>query len=122
MTAENFIQSFGSHRTGDKGYCRLATISTESDFTKYDIGFWFEILRNNGNAMLLTIQSDPCTKKQYRKTMLIHGVMQMRAFIEELRKKAQDDLHSFLLRPERYKGYIQLEPDKTEPMSLIQSA
>jgi len=29
MTAEKFIQSFNSHAAGDKGYCRLATMSNQ---------------------------------------------------------------------------------------------
>jgi len=112
MTAEKFIQSFYSHRTGDKGYCRLATVSTEYGNFGYDVGFWFEILRSNGSAMLLSVKSESRTRQPYTKTILIKGIMQMRAFIDKLREKAQDELYSFLLRPELYKDNVRLAPEK----------
>jgi len=43
MTAEKFIQSFESHQAGDKGYCRLAIMSTRDAI--YDPGFWYEDIR-----------------------------------------------------------------------------
>jgi len=111
MTAEKFTQSFGCHKAGDKGFCRLATISTENNNNIYKLGFWFEILRNNGNVMLLRIQQDFCTKKLYRETLLINRASQLHVLIDDLRQKTQNELNVFLRYSERFKTYNQLEPD-----------
>ena len=109
MTADKFIQSFDSYRTGDKGYCRLATVSTENDNFKYDVGFWFEILRSNGRLVLLTVHSDFFTRRPYKKTILIQGARQMRFLIDKLREKAQNEVYTFLLRPDLYQCGIRLK-------------
>jgi len=101
MTAENFIQSFHSHRMGDKGFCRLATISNQH--VMYDLGFWFEIEKRNEDAMIMTAQSDSGTWKPYRQTFFINGVSQLETLIDKLRQRSQDDLHKFLRQPERYR-------------------
>ena len=109
MTAEKFIQSFESHRPEDRGFCRLSSISTENDSTTNNIGFWFEIIRTDGKVMLLTVQSDYCGRKPFRKTFVICGKAQLETFVDKLRLRAQDELSSFLFCPNRYKGYIHSE-------------
>jgi len=96
MIVEKFIQSFESYQTGDKGFCRLASISTEKDDIDYVIGFWYEIIRNDGNLLVLTVQLNSCPKKPYRNTFFIGRESQLETFIDQLRLKAQDQIHSLL--------------------------
>ena len=107
MTAEQFIRSFNSHETGDKGFCRLAIMSTQN--TIYELGFWFEIERLEENAMILTAKSDSCTRRPYNKTFFINGASRLEALIDKLRQKAQDDLHLFLRHSNRFKEIDQVE-------------
>jgi len=98
MTAEKFIQSFESYQTGDKGFCRLASISTEKDNINHIIGFWYEIIKNDGKLMVLTVQLNYNTKKPFDNTSFIGGESQLEDFIDQLRLIVQDQLYSFLLR------------------------
>jgi len=96
MTAEKFIQSFESYQIGDKGFCRLASISTDKDNIVYVVGFWFEIIKNDGKVMVLTAQLNSNTRKLYRNTFFIGGELQLESFIDHLRLKAQDQLCSMM--------------------------
>ena len=103
MTAEKFIQSFNSHETGDKGFCRLAIMSVQN--TNYELGFWFEIEMRDEDAIIFTAKSDSCTKRPYNKTFFISGASRMETLMDKLRQKAQDDLHIFLRHSERHNSY-----------------
>jgi len=107
MTSEKFIQSFHSYRKGDKGYCRLATISTKNLI--YKLGFWFEIEKRNENAIIFTAKSNSYAKKPYSRSFVINRVAHLEALIDKLRQKAKDDLQTFLRHSEPYNGYIQIE-------------
>ena len=96
MTAEKFIQSFESYQTGDKGFCRLASISTEKENIMYIIGFWFEIIKSDGKIMVLTVQLNSTAKESYRNTFFIGGESQLETFIDNLRLKAQERIYTFL--------------------------
>jgi len=99
MTVEKFIKSFESYQTGDKGFCRLASISAEKDDVVYIIGFWFEIVKNDGRLMVLTAQlnsNTTGTMKPYKNTFFIGGETQLEIFLDHLRLKVQDQLYSFM--------------------------
>ena len=99
MTEEKFIQSFGYHKAGDKGYCRLASFSTKKDKIIYDLGFWFEIIRKNGNVLILSVQLKSLIKETNRNTILFNGKSHLENFIEDLRQKTQDEVCSFFSFP-----------------------
>jgi len=96
MIVEKFIQSFESYQTGDKGFCRLASISTEKENTDYVIGFWYEIIRNDGKMLVLTVQLSTYPKMPYKNTVFIGRESQLESFVDQLRLKAQDQIHSLL--------------------------
>jgi len=112
MTADKFIQSYGYHKAGDKGFCKLVSVSTENDNVIYDIGLWFEIIRNNGKALVLRIQSNSITKKPYRNTLLIDGKSQLAVFIGNLRRKVLEQFCPSLVYTDDDQSCIQLEPDR----------
>jgi len=95
MTAENFVQSFVSHKTGDKGYCRLASISAEKNIIIYDIGFWFEVLRSDKGSLILTIESNFFTDSRYKNTLSIEKKSQLEVLIGNLRQMVQNQLCLF---------------------------
>jgi len=107
MTAEYFIQSFKSHKMGDKGFCQLASITNRNE--KRDFGFWFEILRRNGQTVYFSANSDHSTRRPYRKTFFVTGISQFETVIDALRLKAQDDLSVFLRLSDSYKGYVHMD-------------
>jgi len=119
MTADKFIQSFGTHKTGDKGFCKLASMST--NHAMCDFGFWFEIIRNNGNVLVLSIQYTSYSKKQFRKTLLLNGLSQVMIFVDDIRQKAQDELCKYMLRPSFKRNSAQTKPD-TLKMGLYYNA
>ena len=108
MTADKFIQSFDTHKTGDKGFCRLASMSTSN--ANYELGFWFEIIKNNGKAILFTVQLNSSTKESPdKKTILINEASQLKVFFEKVRQRAHDELRALLLCPDYDQSRIELE-------------
>jgi len=96
MTPNKFLQSFGSFKTGEDGYCKLATLSTKKEKPIYAIGFCFEIITNVQGMKVLRVQLNCNTIKFYSKTFLVHGKSHLEVIINNLRQKAQDKLCSIL--------------------------
>jgi len=95
MTVDRFIRSVTTYQTGDNGYCRLASISTEKNRVIYVIGFWYEIIKNNGKEMVLSAQLNTNTKKSYRNTFFIGEISNLEFFVDDLRLKAQDHIWAY---------------------------
>jgi len=108
VTPNIFFQSLKSYKTGDKGFCKLASMSTGNAI--YDLGFWFEFITNNGRAMIFTVYINSWTrKKPDRKTLLINELSQLSVFMDDVRQNAQNELNSFLLCHDCVPSCIQLD-------------
>lgn len=108
MIPDTFVGSYDSHKKGDKGFCKLASVSSKKNNIIYDIGFWFEIIRSNGSVLTLSVQSCPC-KKAYKNMVFIDEKSQLEVFIEDLRLQMQDELSSFLPCPDDDNKNIEIE-------------
>ena len=98
MTPEKFVKTIKSCRTGHKGFCKFASI--ESKNVIYNLGFWFEIVMNNGKVIVITVHSNFWTVFQNRKTIIFNEVSQLTEFIDNERQKAQDEISSLYANKE----------------------
>jgi len=96
MTPNKFIQSFESFQTGEDGYCRLASMSTEKENSANLIGFWFKIFRNGGSVTIVKVQLKSNARRLYSKIFVISEETELEEMMNYLRIKAQDHLCSIL--------------------------
>ena len=108
MTPQVFIQSYKIHKKGDKGFCKLASISTKNAI--YDIGFCFEVIKNSDKAILLSVQSNSWSKTESaKKTLIFKGTKELAIFLDDVRLNIQDEISSLLLCSVYEQNSIQFE-------------
>ena len=92
VTPEVFIESIGAYRTGDKVYCKLASLlDKESGIKKY-FGFGIEVIKNDAK-LVLSIQFDP---KKPVEIKVFYGREHLESFIEDARLNVSNKLNKIL--------------------------
>ena len=91
---EVFIKSFKSYRSGDKGFCKLASIS-DKDGSKNYFGFWIDVIKNDP-ILVLSVQFKMLAGNEPAQLMFFSGREHVVAFMEDARQHATNELEKML--------------------------
>jgi hypothetical protein len=94
MTPNKFIKSLKSLKTGDMGFCAIASVSLRKKHIIDNVGFWFEVIENEIETVLL-VQMDSFTFDKPVKPITVTGKEQIYWYIENLKHWAMQELMSF---------------------------
>ena len=95
ITPKEFIESFESYRTGDKNFCKLATVSNKENGIKKYFGFWIEVITND-TKLVLSIQFKSLTSNEPVFTKFFFGRDHLKTFVEDARQHVSGELERML--------------------------
>jgi hypothetical protein len=89
ITPEIFLQSIKSYQTGDRNFCKIASVPAKCDGIPINnnIGFWFEVIENDPN-LVLSVQYDAMTTDEPVKIVTISGEDGINSFFDQAREWA----------------------------------
>jgi len=117
MTPELLIQSLSTLKTGDMGFCAVASISIKKDYKINNVGFWFEVIENDTEPVLL-VQMDSFTFNKPVQSITITGTAQIKTYISNLQQWAVNELTAFFSLMKSCTG----KSDYSEMFAINQSA
>ena len=91
-TPEVLVNSFELYQKGDKGFCKLASVSDE-DTCEKNFGFWFEVIRNEG-ILVVSIRYESLTKMPAQ--LKFFRQKQLEDFLDEARQLISSDLEKII--------------------------
>jgi hypothetical protein len=94
ITPKKCIESFESYRKGDKGFCRLASIANDGDENNRNLGFWFEVLKND-HILVLSVRYQSL-KRSIPQELRFSGKKCLENFVEETRQSISEDLEQIM--------------------------
>jgi hypothetical protein len=95
ITPKTFIETIKSYNTGDKEFCRFATISNSEKGTRKHIGFWIEVVEND-YRLVLSLQFESLACKEPAYTVVFYGSEHLETFIEYARQDVSIALNKWL--------------------------
>jgi len=95
LTVDKFIQTIRLCQTGDKGLCKLASVSIGKDGASYNIGFRFKVIKRSG-SIILSIKMESFMSVKPEQIIVISTEKQLYSFVEDMRQWAVDELSKFL--------------------------
>ena len=94
MTPYTFNELLGSFKKGDMGFCAIASISTVNESIVNNIGFWFEVIENDEQPVIL-VQMDSFTINKPVQSVVVTGKKQLQNYVKNVRLWAENELASF---------------------------
>ena len=97
ITPKELIESFRTFRTGDKTFCKLASVMEKDNNVKKYFGFWLEVIENN-NKLVLLIQFESLRSDEPIQTVVFSEEAQLENFVESARQNATYELERIVCR------------------------
>ena len=94
MSPEKLIQAVENFQKGYTGFCTIVSVSTGDEDINNNVGFWFEVIKNDVQPVL-SVQMDSFTINKPLTAKVIAGKKQLQSYIKNVRYWAESELASF---------------------------